>query len=359
MSARWTLPPLTVGEFAPSFAAATRANPKFHFNTLPGRYVLLAFMPDDEAARAQALTAFAAVRPRFDDGKLTAFFVTTASENVIPPDAIPGQRWMFDPDNAVGPRFHSGPAAPAWFLFDPHLRLLASSPIAQPAPVFDIIARLPPPTQHAGAPLVAPVMIVPRVFEPDLCRRLIAYYDETGGKPSGVMRDIGGKTVGVLDGMKRRSDVFVQDEALRGEVLDRLQRNLVPMIWRGFQFRATRLERYLVACYDAQEGGWFNPHRDDESLATAHRRFACSINLNAEDFEGGDLRFPEFGPRTYRPPTGGAVVFSCSLQHAATEVTRGRRYAFLPFLFDEAGARIREQNQGFLQTGPAVVLDNR
>jgi predicted 2-oxoglutarate/Fe(II)-dependent dioxygenase YbiX len=38
------------------------------------------------------------------------------------------------------------------------------------------------------------------------------------------------------------------------------------------------------------------------------------------------------------------VVFCCSLLHEATSVTRGRRFAFLPFLYDEAGARIREAN---------------
>jgi hypothetical protein len=29
-------------------------------------------------------------------------------------------------------------------------------------------------------------------------------------------------------------------------------------------------------------------------------------------------------------------------------VTRGRRYAFLPFLYDEAAARLREENAKFL-----------
>ena len=58
------------------------------------------------------------------------------------------------------------------------------------------------------------------------------------------------------------------------------------------------------------------------------------------DFDGGDLRFGEFGARTYRPPLGGAVVFSCALLHEATRVSRGRRYAFLPFFYDEAGAEV-------------------
>jgi hypothetical protein len=45
------------------------------------------------------------------------------------------------------------------------------------------------------------------------------------------------------------------------------------------------------------------------------------------------------------------VVFSCSLLHAVSRVTRGRRYAFLPFLYDDAAARIREANNPFLGEG--------
>src|SRR5204863_501301 len=91
----------------------------------------------------------------------------------------------------------------------------------------------------------------------------------------------------------------------------------------------TRTERLLVSCYDAGDGGVFHPHRDNTTQGTAHRRFACSINLNA-DFEGGDLRFAEYGPATYRPPPGGAVVFSCALMHEATQDARGMRWFFDP-----------------------------
>jgi predicted 2-oxoglutarate/Fe(II)-dependent dioxygenase YbiX len=159
---------------------------------------------------------------------------------------------------------------------------------------------------------------------------------------------VGGRTVGVMDDFKRRRDLILQDEALCLELLDRISRRVAPQVARVFQFKPTRLERYLVACYDAETGGYFRPHRDNETFGTAHRKFAVSINLNAEQFEGGDLRFPEFGPRTYRPPTGGAVVFSCALQHEATPVTKGRRYAFLPFLYDEAGHAVREANLSLL-----------
>ena len=42
------------------------------------------------------------------------------------------------------------------------------------------------------------------------------------------------------------------------------------------------------------------------------------------------------------------MVFSCALLHKVSKVTRGRRFAFLPFLYDEAAARIREENARFL-----------
>jgi predicted 2-oxoglutarate/Fe(II)-dependent dioxygenase YbiX len=113
------------------------------------------------------------------------------------------------------------------------------------------------------------------------------------------------------------------------------------------QFQVTRMERYIVSCYAAEDGGHFRAHRDNTTKGTAHRRFAVSINLNG-DFDGGEVSFPEYGPRSFKAPPGGAVVFSCSLLHAVSQVTRGRRYAFLPFLYDDQAARIREENNRFL-----------
>jgi predicted 2-oxoglutarate/Fe(II)-dependent dioxygenase YbiX len=128
----------------------------------------------------------------------------------------------------------------------------------------------------------------------------------------------------------------------------RMHDRLRPEIERAFQFQATRMERYIVSCYDSGEGGYFKPHRDNNTKGTAHRRFAVSLFLNSGEYEGGLLRFPEFGNALYGAPAGGAVVFSCSMLHEATPVTRGRRYMFLPFLYDEAAARVREENQKFL-----------
>jgi len=351
VSGRWTLPPLSVGELAPNFAAPTRANPNFHFDTAAGRYVLLAFAGATPEAQAAVQAALEPIRRRLDGLNLCAFLIAPVADfSGLPQDALPGLRWFLDPARAIAATYQ---LTTGWLLLDPLLRVLGRAPIDAPEALFAQIAALPPRALHAGLPLVAPVLVAPRVLEPELCWRLIAHYDEQGGQPSGVMRDIGGKTVGVLDDMKSRRDVLIADPELRAQVMRSLERALSPMMQRALHFRPTRIERYLVACYDAQEGGFFRPHRDNQTFATMHRKFAVSINLNAEDFEGGDLRFPEFGPRTYRPPTGGAVVFSCSLQHEATPVTRGRRYALLPFLYDAAGEEVRQRNLHLLETPAA------
>jgi predicted 2-oxoglutarate/Fe(II)-dependent dioxygenase YbiX len=120
-------------------------------------------------------------------------------------------------------------------------------------------------------------------------------------------------------------------------------RRIVPGITKAYQFKVTRMERYIVSCYAAEDEAHFRAHRD----GTAHRRFAVSVNLN-DDFEGGEVSFPEYGPQGFKAPAGGAVVFSCSLLHAVSKVKSGRRFAFLPFLYDDAAAKIRAENNAFL-----------
>lgn len=342
--------PLTVGEPLPSIRLPGVTNPDYVLDSAAGRYLLLALLgeaDDDQIAAVAALLE--PYRDLFDDTKFCFFGMLpdTARWRARAEDQIPGLRWLFDTKD-VSNSLGEGHGC-RWLLVDPTMRVLALSDDAAAPKLLADVAGLPEPSMHGGGPPHAPVLFVPRIFEPDFCKVLIEHYNAMGGQPSGFMREIDGVTRLMSDvGHKRRSDVLIQDEVLANGARIRLARRLAPEIAKTFQFQATRIERYLVSCYDAATGGYFKPHRDNTTKGTAHRRFAVSINLNA-DFDGGDLRFPEFGTQTYRPPPGGAVVFSCALLHEATPVTRGRRYAFLPFLYDEANAQLRSRNLKFVE----------
>jgi hypothetical protein len=196
----------------------------------------------------------------------------------------------------------------------------------------------------------APVISLPRVFEPEFCRHLIGLFETHGGHDIGMMDEVDGKAVRLFDHRyKRRLDYEIAEQDVIDGAADRLWRRLFPELLRAFQFKVAFIERHIVSCYDSATAGHFQAHRDNLTKATANRKFAVTINLNAEDFDGGELRFPEYGSRLYRPPTGGAVVFSCTLLHEARPVTKGKRYAYLPFLYDEEGLRMRPTtNQQYL-----------
>jgi len=332
--------PLNPGEPAPWFRGSTPSNPEFTFESVAGRYILLAFLSREDAARHEALKSLAQHRPMFDDARLSVFAIVCDPQTAASARDMTGLRWVLDLDGAVSAQFAAeGAEPPAWMLLDPTLRLLRSFEAAESEALFGCLAALPPPAGHAGVATPAPVLIAPRIFDPELCERLVALHAETSGQFTGVMRDRGDRTHYVMDELKSRRDVLVADPALQAEIRQRLEGRLFPLIERGFSFRPTYIERYLVSCYAAEDGGVFHAHRDNTTYGTAHRKFAASVNLN-EDFDGGDLRFAEFGPAVYRPPVGGACVFACGLLHEATRVTAGRRYAFLPFFYDEAGAAV-------------------
>jgi predicted 2-oxoglutarate/Fe(II)-dependent dioxygenase YbiX len=315
---------------------------------LGGRYILLAFLPAPGPERDAALALVTDRLAEFSDDERLFFGVLPDRESYEAAPDEPPLRWFLDADGAIARLYgavdEAGALQPVWVVIDPSLRLMGMAPLAR-GEMLESFLRLGRPDQHAGVPLHAPVLIAPRIFEPKLCEALIETYRREGGAVSGVMRARDGLTYGVVDDFKRRSDVALPDGPLKEQVRAALVRRLAPEIAKAFSFEVTRVERWTIACYSAQDGGYFRAHRDNGTPGTAHRKFACSINLN-DDFEGGELVFPEYGWRQYRPPRGGAVVFGCGLLHEVFPVTKGERFAYLPFFYDEAGARLRAANLG-------------
>lgn len=176
----------------------------------------------------------------------------------------------------------------------------------------------------------APVLLLERVIEPGLCRTLIDYWQ----RRDKVSNTVGGLHGNVVNGdVKRRHDVQLDDPRLFVQLRDCLVRRVLPAVLQAFHIGIMVIEGPIIGCYDADSGGRFGRHRDNTSSHTAHRQFALSLNLNAdEEYEGGELRFPEFGRELYRPVAGGALVFSSSLLHEVVPVTRGRRFGVFTFL---------------------------
>lgn len=192
----------------------------------------------------------------------------------------------------------------------------------------------------------APLLYVPEVFEPEFCRALINAFEDGETQQSGFYQHKGdlGKSERVIDhSHKARRDHLVIDPILLDGIRRRLDRRVVAEIQKAFTRRVTGVEQYKVVRYDAEEGGHFGAHRDNLVKRHAHRRFALTLNLNTEEYEGGGLLFPEYGPDLYAPATGDAVIFSCSLLHEATPVSKGHRYVLLAFFFDEESRQFNER----------------
>jgi hypothetical protein len=186
-----------------------------------------------------------------------------------------------------------------------------------------------------------PVLITPDVLSRADCQRLINIFAMQG--QTFVEPGHGTLPPGNADykqripeyGRKDRIDHWIRQPETNAFIDDRLNRRLIPEIQKCFQYKITRREAYRIGCYEGERGGELHGHRDNTKPMVAHRRFACSINLNTEQFEGGELRYPEFGNQLYRPETGAAITFSCSLLHEPLHVTKGRRFVLLAFLYGE------------------------
>ena len=356
---------VSVGDPMPWFSARTVTGSAFELQVSAGRWIVLCFLGSLEAPQAVAeLEALLAHAHQFHEDRLVAHVVLTdVPSDPTPLAALSGPAFSFLADPGGQITRQCGEEAPRTIVLDPMLRCVATIPFDHPnghaAMLGAVLGALPEVDAHAGVPLFAPALIVPRVFEFAFCEQLVRFYDEMGGANSGFLLDQAGKTQTVIDHrLKSRRDLVIVEPTLREAIRERIVRRLVPEIERYFAFKATRMDRYMVSCYAADQRGHFSRHRDNVNAGARHRKFAASINLNT-DYEGCELIFPEFGQRRYVAPYGGAIVFSCGALHQVTPVTRGKRYAFIPFLYGEDEVATRLANNALLAEGETHYTGER
>lgn len=356
------------GEPAPFFTGLTDGVERYSIEVAAGRWMVL--MAFGSLANPACQTAHARVierRALFDDRDTLFYGVTVdasdrSERNLC--NSEPGLRYFWDFDHAICQRLgviQDDFLHPTIFLIDRSFRIAMTAPVEAVDQVLDALAAARAEEADA-AETAAPILIAPRIFEPTFCAALISYFQSMEAVTSGFAIDIDGRTVThVAPHLKRRSDVSVADVGLLDGIAQRMRLRLLPIVERAFGWRATYIERFLICRYHSDDKGFFSAHRDNVTIGTAHRKFAVSINLNTGEYEGGEVRFPEFGSRLYSPPEGGAAVFACGVLHEVKPVTSGVRYTLVPFLYDDEGEAVRAASlsrvDGDLPTARRVAYD--
>jgi len=348
-------PPLAVGDQVPDIGLVDAAGRliSLHHQTIAGQpLVLFLFPASGQSAVARELAKFAEIddRIRALGGEVIAICrePRPAGAAAGPAKPLPF-RLLSDPSGALFDRFGDcqrigrGSKLPGCqaIIVDPALRILqkleAFGEVRLAVPALRALERGAAAQQPTVVSAQAPVLLIPGVFDAELCRDLIAGWSEGQRFTGGVSVSGREAALTVEYGHKRREDLVLPEGPLFDRVRARTVTQVFPDMIRAFQYQPTRHEAYRIGCYDAASGGFFRRHRDNRTPHTAHRRYAITFLLN-DDFEGGYLRFPEYGPMLYRPPAGGAIVFSCNLLHEVTDVTVGRRFVVVTFFYGEAEA---------------------
>lgn len=359
---------LAPGDPVPWFFCDSTVNPRFFFPSVADKPIAVFFFGSlSTSVMARVWDDYRAAQARFAERGFRVVGVSVDPRDRQQPRLIDTKRsfvTLWDPEMKISGLFGvarsqdvPGAAAaggwayaPAVCLLDENLRVIDWVALADPEThVGRVLARIDAMPRRPAPRLIeqcAPVLQVPNVVDRQLCHQLIEAWENEGNTESGYMeRDARGKLVGYIDhSRKRRRDHFLPQQSPLYEALSHLAlRRVIPVVARAYHYEITRVERFCIACYDGENGGgYFKAHRDFTGPAS-HRAFAMTINLNTEEYEGGHLVFPEFGPHLYRPETGDAVLFSGYLMHEVQPVTRGRRFALLSFFYGEREAKVREQ----------------
>jgi hypothetical protein len=251
---------LGVGERAADFVLPGRSGgPARFYAHAGGRPTAVVFDRDGDDPRLADLAGRLVSR---DD---VAVCCLTAGE----PAAGGGMpRWV-DQQGAVAAAYGVPPGELTTVVLDPNLRVVG---VVSGGDLADRVVELLDGAAHRDPPAEvvtqAPVLVLPRALDAAFRDRLIRLWYDEGGIDTGVARSTGE----VLDaGYKRRRDHTVGDPDLLRQLSSTVGSRVMPEVRKAFAFRATRFEGFKIACYDASTGGFFRPHRDNLTPATADR----------------------------------------------------------------------------------------
>jgi peroxiredoxin len=329
------------GDPAPRVVALDQdGEPAFsHADLVAGKPLVLLFCPGEDALPVSLLAEFRDSHESFQAAEATVFVLSRlpveANRAVHRSMDLPF-KLLADATGNIFRSFGADGAATAVILDSNHriadiLRGGAGGSLAA-----DTLTRLrlalPPRRERLQAH--APVLILPRALDESDCFQLIALWHRPvnlwpstdGFRSEGHTRERGDFKVGHEGAYGQMTEYVVRDPAVQRVLDQRFNRRIAPEMRKAFQTGVSQREPYRVVRYDSASGGVLHAHRDNATKETAHRRFTMTINLNAGEYEGGALRFREYGDCLYEVERGTAVIWSAALLHEVTPVTRGARF---------------------------------
>jgi len=179
-------------------------------------------------------------------------------------------------------------------VLDPNQRIAATFDTrALPAAAEAMDATAASVRADGGADLVvrtpmAPVLVLPRVFELDFCTQLIRLWGKGDHKDSGVSSRYGNVNVSHL---KQTEDYTVVEPMMQKAISDRLAYRIGPELTKVFAFDRQFAFDSMSCCPTASRESTSSAPSRQRRPHHADRAFAVSLNLN-DDFEGGELVFP-------------------------------------------------------------------
>jgi peroxiredoxin/predicted 2-oxoglutarate/Fe(II)-dependent dioxygenase YbiX len=335
-----TFPPrrLEAGDPAPRVVALDQdGEPAYsHADLVAGRPLVLLFCPADGS---DVLVAFRDRHEAFAAVEAGIFAVTRGpvEANRAAHAALQLQfKLLADATGDVFRAYGADVGATAVIL-DPNHRIARVLSGAAPATLAEatlscLRRTLAPRRQRLGSH--APVLLLPRVLSEADCAELIELWHRPvnlwpsadGFRSDGHNREPGDFKVGHAGAYGQMTEYVVRDAAVQRRLDRRFSRRVAPEMRKAFQTGVSQREHYRIVRYDSAAGGVLHPHRDNAIKETAHRRFTMTVNLNAGAYEGGALRFREYGDDLYEVERGTAVIWSAALLHEVMPVTKGARF---------------------------------
>lgn len=117
----------------------------------------------------------------------------------------------------------------------------------------------------------------------------------------------------------------IADPHLAERIGKLLLRRIGPEVEKAFGFDDFAFKSTVLRWNNAGTAAPLDRRREIDDPAVQGRSFFLLLDLAGEAYEDGDILFPEYGPHSYRPGTGGAVVFSGTMLRELRPVGAGRR----------------------------------